>query len=116
MAELADDHLRARSARSPRPAFRRDRPHLHTATREAAGTGRNHAPRQSRARGRTWLDRKAARPVETSDVDRLAACHERGFGLMPDFGVYQNEIYLAGLSGRLPAFPMRFDALDATAH
>ena len=26
---------------------------------------------------------------------------------MPDFGAYQNEIYLAGLSGRLPALPMR---------
>ena len=24
---------------------------------------------------------------------------------MPDFGAYQNEIYLAGLSGRLPRFP-----------
>ena len=35
---------------------------------------------------------------------------------MPDFGVYQNEIYLAGLSGRLPSFPMRFDALEAKAH
>jgi isopentenyl diphosphate isomerase/L-lactate dehydrogenase-like FMN-dependent dehydrogenase len=35
---------------------------------------------------------------------------------MPDFGAYQNEIYLAGLSGRLPSFPMRFDALEAKAH
>ena len=35
---------------------------------------------------------------------------------MPDFGAYQNEIYLAGLSGRLPRFPMRFDELEAKAH
>jgi lactate 2-monooxygenase len=35
---------------------------------------------------------------------------------MPDFGSYQNEIYLAGLSGRLPSFPMRFDELEAKAH
>ncbi|HKN26749.1 MAG TPA: alpha-hydroxy-acid oxidizing protein [Roseiarcus sp.] len=35
---------------------------------------------------------------------------------MPDFGAYQNEIYLAGLSGRLPPFPMRFDELEAKAH
>ena len=35
---------------------------------------------------------------------------------MPDFGAYQNEIYLAGLSGRLPQFPMRFDELEAKAH
>jgi lactate 2-monooxygenase len=35
---------------------------------------------------------------------------------MPDFGAYQNEIYLAGLSGRLPALPMRFDELEAKAH
>ena len=35
---------------------------------------------------------------------------------MPDFGAYQNEIYLAGLSGRLPSFPMRFDDLEAKAH
>ena len=35
---------------------------------------------------------------------------------MPDFGAYQNEIYLAGLSGRLPSFPMRFDELEAKAH
>ena len=34
---------------------------------------------------------------------------------MPDFGAYQNEIYLAGLSGRLPSFPMRFDELEAKA-
>ncbi|MGH6798853.1 MAG: alpha-hydroxy-acid oxidizing protein, partial [Roseiarcus sp.] len=27
-----------------------------------------------------------------------------------------NEIYLAGLSGRLPSFPMRFDELEAKAH
>jgi lactate 2-monooxygenase len=35
---------------------------------------------------------------------------------VPDFGAYQNEIYLAGLSGRLPRFPMRFDELEAKAH
>ena len=35
---------------------------------------------------------------------------------MPDFGAYQNEIYLAGLHGRLPSFPMRFDELEAKAH
>jgi lactate 2-monooxygenase len=35
---------------------------------------------------------------------------------MPDFGTYQNEIYLAGPSGRLPSFPMRFDELEAKAH
>jgi lactate 2-monooxygenase len=35
---------------------------------------------------------------------------------MPDFGAYQNEIYLAGLSGRLPRFPMCFDELEAKAH
>ena len=35
---------------------------------------------------------------------------------MPDFGAYQNEIYLAGLSGHLPSFPMRFDELEAKAH
>jgi lactate 2-monooxygenase len=35
---------------------------------------------------------------------------------MPDYGAYQNEIYFAGLSGRLPQFPMRFDELEAKAH
>src|SRR5271165_4392457 len=35
---------------------------------------------------------------------------------MSNFGDYQNEIYFAGLSGRLPAFPMRFDQLEAKAH
>ena len=35
---------------------------------------------------------------------------------MPDYGAYQNEIYLAGLSGRLPQFPMGFDELEAKAH
>ncbi len=35
---------------------------------------------------------------------------------MPDFGAYQNEIYLAGLSGRLPQFPMHFDELEMRAH
>jgi hypothetical protein len=41
--------------------------------------------------------------------------HDWG-ALMPDFGAYQNEIYLAGLAGRLPQFPMRFDELEAKAH
>jgi lactate 2-monooxygenase len=36
--------------------------------------------------------------------------------MTPDFGAYQNEIYLAGLSGRLPWFPMRFEELEAKAH
>jgi isopentenyl diphosphate isomerase/L-lactate dehydrogenase-like FMN-dependent dehydrogenase len=35
---------------------------------------------------------------------------------MPDFGAYQNEIYLAGLSGRPPRFPISFDELEAKAH
>ncbi len=35
---------------------------------------------------------------------------------MPDYGAYQNEIYLGGLAGRLPQFPMRFDELEAKAH
>ncbi len=35
---------------------------------------------------------------------------------MADFGAYQNEIYLAGLSGRLPPFPIRFEDLEAKAH
>ena len=35
---------------------------------------------------------------------------------MPDFGAYQNEIYLAGVSGHPPSFPMRFDELEAKAH
>jgi isopentenyl diphosphate isomerase/L-lactate dehydrogenase-like FMN-dependent dehydrogenase len=35
---------------------------------------------------------------------------------MPDFGAYQNEIYVAGLSGRLPSYPMRFSELEAKAH
>jgi lactate 2-monooxygenase len=35
---------------------------------------------------------------------------------MPDFGAYQNEIYIAGLSGRLPSFPGAFDELEAKAH
>jgi lactate 2-monooxygenase len=34
---------------------------------------------------------------------------------MADFGAYQNEIYLAGLSGRLPRFPIGFDELEAKA-
>src|ERR1700677_4748494 len=35
---------------------------------------------------------------------------------MPDFCAYQNEIYVAGLRGRLPSFPMPCDALEARAH
>jgi lactate 2-monooxygenase len=35
---------------------------------------------------------------------------------MPNFGDYQNEIYFAGLSGRTPALPMRFEELEARAH
>ena len=35
---------------------------------------------------------------------------------MPDFGAYQIEIYLGGLNGRVPSFPMRFDELEAKAH
>jgi lactate 2-monooxygenase len=35
---------------------------------------------------------------------------------MPDFGAYQNEIYLGGVSGHPPSFPMRFDELEAKAH
>jgi lactate 2-monooxygenase len=35
---------------------------------------------------------------------------------MPDFGAYQNEIYLAGLSGRLRRFPISLDDLEAKAH
>src|SRR5580693_2075277 len=50
--EGANEHLRRRAARSQRPALYRDRKHLHAATREAPRTGRNHAPRQSRAGGR----------------------------------------------------------------
>jgi lactate 2-monooxygenase len=32
------------------------------------------------------------------------------------FGDYQNEIYLGGLSGVLPAMPMAFAELEARAH
>jgi lactate 2-monooxygenase len=35
---------------------------------------------------------------------------------MGNFGDYQNEIYLGGLSGRQPLYPMRFDELEAKAH
>ena len=35
---------------------------------------------------------------------------------MAHFGDYQNEIYLAGLRGQLPLFPIRFDELAARAH
>ena len=34
---------------------------------------------------------------------------------MPNFGDYQNEIYIAGLSGVVPSFPMRFEELEARA-
>ena len=35
---------------------------------------------------------------------------------MPHFGDYQNEIYFGGLSGRQPAYPIRFEELEARAH
>jgi lactate 2-monooxygenase len=35
---------------------------------------------------------------------------------MANFGDYQNEICFAGLSGRQPRFPIRFDELEARAH
>src|SRR5271166_3988968 len=35
---------------------------------------------------------------------------------MTNFGDYQNEIYLAGLSGQMPRFPFRFRELEAMAH
>jgi lactate 2-monooxygenase len=35
---------------------------------------------------------------------------------MANFGDYQNEIYFAGLSGRQPRFPIRYDELEARAH
>ena len=35
---------------------------------------------------------------------------------MTNFGDYQDEIYLAGLSGRTPRFPFRFEELEARAH
>ncbi len=35
---------------------------------------------------------------------------------MGHYGDYQNEIYIGGLSGRRPDFPIRFDALEAQAH
>jgi isopentenyl diphosphate isomerase/L-lactate dehydrogenase-like FMN-dependent dehydrogenase len=41
---------------------------------------------------------------------------QSGEASVPDYGAYQNEIYLGGLSGRLPRFPMRFDELEAKAH
>jgi FMN-dependent dehydrogenase len=36
-------------------------------------------------------------------------------GARPTFGDYQLEIYLAGLSGVLPSFPMAFAELEARA-
>jgi lactate 2-monooxygenase len=33
--------------------------------------------------------------------------------MMPNFGDFQNEIYLAGLSGPIPAFPVDFASLEA---
>jgi lactate 2-monooxygenase len=35
---------------------------------------------------------------------------------MPHYGDYQNEIYFGGLSGRQPAYPIRFEELQAKAH
>ncbi len=35
---------------------------------------------------------------------------------MPHFGDFQNEIYFGGLAGRQPAYPIRFDELEARAH
>ncbi len=35
---------------------------------------------------------------------------------MAHFGDYQNEIYFGGLSGHRPAYPIRFDELEAKAH
>ena len=35
---------------------------------------------------------------------------------MPHFGDYQNEIYFGGLSGRQPAYPIRYEELEARAH
>ncbi len=35
---------------------------------------------------------------------------------MTNFGDYQNEIYIGGLSGRVPALPIRFEELEAKAH
>ncbi len=35
---------------------------------------------------------------------------------MTNFGDYQDEIYLAGLSGHTPRFPFRFEELEARAH
>jgi len=35
---------------------------------------------------------------------------------MGHFGDYQNEIYLAGLKGQQPRFPIRFEELEAKAH
>jgi lactate 2-monooxygenase len=35
---------------------------------------------------------------------------------MGNFGDYQNEIYLGGLSGRQPPYPISFDELEAKAH
>ena len=35
---------------------------------------------------------------------------------MAHFGDYQNDIYIAGLRGQLPRFPIRFEELEAKAH
>ena len=35
---------------------------------------------------------------------------------MPHFGDFQNEIYFGGLAGRQPAYPIRFEELEARAH
>ena len=35
---------------------------------------------------------------------------------MTNFGEYQDEIYLAGLSGKLPKLPVDFATLEKQAH
>lgn len=35
---------------------------------------------------------------------------------MSNYGAYQNEIYLAGLQGHVPKFPMKFEQLEQRAH
>ena len=35
---------------------------------------------------------------------------------MPHFGDYQNEIYFAGLNGRIPPLPIQFEELETKAH
>jgi lactate 2-monooxygenase len=39
-----------------------------------------------------------------------------GVVALTHYGDYQNEIYLNGLSGRLPKLPVNFDELEARAH